>query len=125
MLFANNTITERTINDAWRSALWLCVREGEETTKIVSSYEVHKIRQLPHISIHISEPWTRPLAVVTPEGVPAVTSEEAITAYFFDYLMTDELQLNEEYTYGQFIAGKIDYVITVLNATRGPAIRQR
>ncbi len=119
MLFTNNTITECTINDAWRSALWLCVREGEETTKIVSSYEAHKIRQLPTISIHVSEPWTRPLAVVMPEFLPAVTSEDAIEKYFMDYLLTDRLLPNEEYTYGQFLADKFDYIIAVLNATQG------
>ena len=118
-MFEHNVVQERTINDAWRSALWCCVRKGHRYKTMGGSYEGMERLQLDTLQIVITEPWTRPLAVVTPDGMPAPTSDEAIITYFMDYLMTAEKAEGEDYTYGQFISRGINYVINSLNASRG------
>ncbi|HHX77667.1 MAG TPA: thymidylate synthase, partial [Firmicutes bacterium] len=69
----------------------------------------------------IEEPWTRPLAVRTPEncGIPAPTSEEKIEAYFLNYLVGMEKAENEDYTYGQFIMPQVEKAARILNEAEG------
>jgi thymidylate synthase len=54
------------------------------------------------VTIEISHPEVRPLAVEFPEGmgIPPVTSEEKINDYFVDYIINPDIPANEDYTYG-------------------------
>ncbi len=114
-------VVERTIEDAWRMALWICARHGYSYKIEKGSYEGQIRKQLDSLSVIIEEPYTRPLAVTLPEplGIPAPTSEERIHQYFYDYLITDTKTDNEDYTYAEFISKQIDRAIELLNISNG------
>ncbi len=121
MIFESNIIKERTIEDAWRSSMWCCVRNGYAYRTRVGSYTGQLRKQLDYVVMIIEQPYTRPLAVSLPEnsGIPAPTSEEAIQQYFYEYLATDTKAAGEDYTYGQYIAGQTDRLIEILNTSEG------
>ncbi|MEW5783683.1 MAG: thymidylate synthase [Bacillota bacterium] len=114
-------IQERTIEQAWRMTLWSCARYGYSYKVEKGSYEGQLRKQLNHLTVMIEEPYTRPLAVSLPEnsGIPAPTSEEKIQSYFFEYLVTDTREDKEDYTYGQYMAPQLPFVIDLLNQSRG------
>lgn len=121
MVFENNIVRARTIEDAWREIMWCCVRKGYDYPVRGGSYKGQTRRQLDYAVIIIEEPWTRPLAVRTPEncGIPAPTSEEKIEAYFLNYLVGMEKAENEDYTYGQFIMHQVERAARILNEAEG------
>ncbi len=114
-------VQERTIEAAWRMALWSCARYGYSYKVEKGSYEGQLRKQLSHLTLVIDEPYTRPLAVTMPEnsGIPAPTSDEKIQAYFYEYLATDTKEEKEDYTYGQYMAPQIPAVIELLNISEG------
>lgn len=119
--FENNIIVARTIDDAWRNVMWCCVRNGYDYKIEQGSYEGQFRRQLDYVVVKIEEPWSRPLAVQTPEGsgIPSPTDEESIVEYFFKYIMGNEKSEQEEYTYGEYIVPQIKRVIEILNQSHG------
>jgi thymidylate synthase len=114
-------IVERTIEDAWRMVMWHCARFGDKYTVKKGSYEGQLRKQLDNITVCVTHPFTRPLAVTLPEhlGIPAPTNEERINQYFYDYLITDTKTDKEDYTYGQYISKQIDRCIEILNISEG------
>jgi thymidylate synthase len=113
-------IRATTIDDAWRQALQLCWEKGIDYKIGRGSYEGEFRRQLEGVAIEIAFPETRPLAPILPPSCPfRPTDDELIEAYFLKYLFSDELELNEEYTYGQFIKPQLDKVISFLNVSEG------
>lgn len=121
MPFEVNYIEGKTINDVWRDAMWCCVRNGYSYKIKQGSYIGQIRKQLPYIVIRIVEPWIRPLAVKIPEGLgfSSPTSEEKIHNYFANYLMSDIVPPNTQYTYGQYITSQIDRVINKLINSNG------
>ena len=121
MVFENNIIEGKTIEDVWRDATWCCVRNGYNYKIEKGSYEGQQRRQLEYVVVKIIEPWERPLAVTTPEGsgIPSPTSEESINEYFISYIMGDEVAEGEDYSYGEFITKQIDKIIEILNESNG------
>lgn len=121
MLFYGNFVRGKTIEDAWRDAMWCCVRNGKDYEVKVGSYVGQIRRQLPYVSILIEEPWTRPLAVRTPEGcgIPAPTDEEKINKYFLEYIIGSEKADNEDYTYGMYISRQVQRAVELLNQSDG------
>lgn len=121
MVFENNIIEGKTIEDVWRDAIWCCVRNGYNYKIEKGSYEGQQRRQLEYAVVKIIEPWKRPLAVTTPEGsgIPSPTSEESINKYFISYIMGDEVAEGEDYSYGEFITKQIDKIIEILNKSNG------
>ncbi len=121
MLFAGNFVRGKTIEDTWRDVMWCCVRNGKDYIVKGGSYIGQIRRQLPYVTILIEEPWTRPLAVRTPEGcgIPAPTDEEKISNYFMEYILGSNKASNEDYTYGMYIAKQISQAIELLNSTAG------
>jgi hypothetical protein len=107
-LFLGNFIQGKTIEDGWRDAMWCCVRNGKDYIVRGGSYVGQIRRQLPFVSILLEEPWTRPLAVRTPEGcgIPAPTDEEKIDKYFMEYIIGSGKATNEDYTYGMYISSQ-------------------
>lgn len=130
-----------TIDDAWRNAIVRCYKEGidyEVRGNIRKdeggSYIGMLRKQLPYAVVQINMPWTRPLAVIPPHSFPPPTSEEKIELYFTKYLMSDKVEINEDYTYGSYLVGipadehntakrelkpAIDIAIEMLNKTMG------
>ena len=123
MPFDNNLnyISTRTIEQAWQDALWCCIRNGYDYRIEHGSYVYQIRRQLDHLAIKITEPWTRPLAPRMPEGsvIPAPTNSERIEHYFTDYLISKEKEETEDYTYGMYISKQMSRVIDILNQSNG------
>lgn len=114
-----NYVEAYTINDAWREAMTLCVKNGYDFVVKGGSYKEQIRKQLPYIMIRILEPGKRPLAPILPPGIPLPTTDENIEAYFARYLMGDDLRQNEQYTYGSYIVPQIDRAIQLLWDSRG------
>lgn len=121
MLFENNIVVAKTIEDAWRDVMWCCVRNGYDYRVEHGSYVGQIRRQFDYVVIKITEPGHRPLAVQTPEGsgIPSPTNEESIEEYFMQYIIGTEVAENEDYTYGSYIAPQIPRVIEILNKSKG------
>ncbi len=120
-MISNKIIVGRTINDVWRDALWCAVREGYSYKTKLGSYEGQERLQLDRLTIEVTEPWTRPLAVHMPEGtgIPAPTSEGSIHEYFFKYLAGDEVSTGQDYTYGNYIQKQLPQVVEKLCLSKG------
>lgn len=114
-------IKERTIEAAWRMALWECARNGYDYRIEKGSYEGQVRRQLDHLTVCITDPYIRPLAVTLPEhlGIPAPTDEDRIYQYFYEYLVCDTKTDKEDYTYAQYIHTQLSRVIELLNTSKG------
>ena len=120
MIFENNYVEEKTINDAWRSVMWMCVRNGYDYVVEHGSYIGQIRRQLENVCVKITEPWVRPLAPFLPEGSNySLTSDEKIRKYFNDYLIGSEKSENEDYTYGEFIAPQLYEAVYILKVSNG------
>ena len=123
-LFQGNVVEEETINDAWRSALWCCIRRGYSYLIQQGSYVGQVRRQLEYMTIVINQPSKRPLSVYMPEalGIPAPTDEDSINDYFVKYLLSEDKTDNEEYTYGQFICQQVYDIIDMLRRDQNQAV---
>ena len=107
------------LNDAWREVMWACVLNGYDYVVKGGSYVGQIRKQLSNVSIKIKEPWIRPLSPYTPPPYPPPTSDEKIEKYFLDYIISEEVHGNEDYTYGSFISPQIQRAIKLLKETNG------
>ena len=121
MPFQYNIVEGRTIEDVWRDIMWCAVRKGFDYKVEVGSYRGQIRRQLDYAVLRVLEPSTRPLAVRVPEGcgIPAPTNEDKIWKYFQRYIIGSEKGLNEDYTYGMYIAPQLPRAVELLNSSRG------
>lgn len=97
----------RDLPDAWFQAVDACLEHGRMWTVEKGSYEGQKRWELDHITIHIKYPGMRPLVPEMPNHlshIPPPATMEYIEQYL-PYLMTAEVQPNEQYTYGSRLAG--------------------
>lgn len=78
------------------------------------SWEGHKRLEFDHITLQVTQPETRPLSPQMPQGVSPVTDEDKIINYAAKYLMSDEVEENEIYTYGQYIYPQLEPIIKML-----------
>lgn len=121
MIFQHNIITGKTIDDVWRDSMWCCIRNGYFYTVEQGSYKGQLRKQLDYVVIIVEQPGSKPLAVKVPEtlGFSSPTSETKIYNYFINYLISDAIPQNTQYTYGQFITSQIDQVINKLKNSNG------
>lgn len=117
--FETNTVKEQTIDNAWRSAMYLTVKNGSDYLIRGGSYIGQIRKQLPYVSIIIEQPGIRPLSPIMPPGIPGPTSEEKINTYFTRYIMSSQRDPNEKYTYGEFIMLQLDRIIAILKQSKG------
>jgi len=102
-------IKARDLPDAWFQAVEAVQRDGRQWTVGEGSYEGQRRWELDHTTIHITHPGMRPLVPEMPphlEHIPPPATMEYVEGYM-RYLMTDELQENEQYSYGTRAAGKL------------------
>ena len=114
-----NFVSSFTIGDAWREVMWLCIKNGYDFMVKAGSYIGQIRKQLPFVTIVIDNPWLRPLSPIMPPNIPGPTNEEKIEKYFTRYLMSEQKDPNEEYTYGEFIVEQIDRIIQLLRESCG------
>lgn len=113
-----NVIKASTIDDAWRSAISLCVSKGKDFVVKGGSYKGQIRKQLEYVSIIIYNANIRPLSPILPPNIPGPTNEEKIEKYFQDYIFNSGTG-NEQYTYGDFIKAQYEKVIYLLKESKG------
>ena len=114
-----NFVEALTIQEAWREVMWLCIKNGYDFVVKGGSYVGQIRKQLPFISIKITDPGKRPFGPIMPPGLPPPTTDEKIEKYFLEYLMEDSLQENEQYTYGSYIKPQLPRIIELLLESKG------
>jgi thymidylate synthase len=114
-----NFVKGCSIQDTWRDAMWLCVLKGNDYLIKGGSYVGEIRKQLPYITMVIDQPWLRPLSPIMPPGIPGPTSEEKISTYFSRYIMSNQKDPNEVYTYGSYIVQQLQRVIDLLVESNG------
>ena len=108
------SVTARNIDQAHFDTIRSIFQEGYIYTIDRGSYEGHKRLEFDFFTLQITNPEERPLAPIMPQGIPPVTDEETIHNYAAKYLMSDEVEDNEQYTYGQYIWPQVPKVIKML-----------
>ena len=96
-----------TINEAWFKTIRACLAFGHDYKIDHGEYEGQFRRELDLVTIHIRQPYVRPLACSLPSIVP--TTDEKIEKYFWSYLMDEDFQneeerKNNEYKYASWVA---------------------
>ena len=101
-------LSARDLPDAWFLCVDACLKHGRQWTVEEGSYEGQKRWELDYVAVHITHPGVRPLVPEMPPHIdaPPPTTMEYVEEYL-PYLMTDEVQENEQYTYGERISGKL------------------
>lgn len=110
------------IEDAWRDAMWLCVRKGYDIVVKGGSYKGEIRRQLSKIMITILNagiPGEDLLAPILPPNCPAPTDDEHIKNYFYNCLMNSEVGENQQYTYGSYIVPQLPKIVDILLKGKG------
>jgi len=114
-----NYVEGASIQDVWREVMWLCVNQGYDFVVKGGSYVGQIRKQLPFVTLNITQPWLRPLAPIMPPSLPLPTTDEKIEFYFVKYLMDDIVEKHEQYTYGSFIKPQLQRVIELLTNSNG------
>lgn len=106
-------IEATTLNDAWFQLVWNIYDYGRREVVERGSYEGDTRLEFDWVVCHIKYPSVRPLAIQMPEGssVPPPNDEETIGKYFFDYLLAEDKQPDEDYTYGERIFTQIEPIV--------------
>ncbi|RLB95031.1 MAG: thymidylate synthase, partial [Deltaproteobacteria bacterium] len=96
----------RDLPDAWFQCVYEIMDKGHKYLIDHGSYVGQKRLEFDYITIHIKYPAVRPLIPEIPPslGIPNPVAEGYIEQYL-PYLMTPEKQPNEDYTYGERLAG--------------------
>jgi thymidylate synthase len=108
-----------TLDEAWFKCLFELFNEDLYTYTIdKGSYEGDTRREFDWITIRIVAPGGRAgedrtrvqrLIPTVPYGVPAPCDEEGVLNYFANYLFSDRLRPDEQYTYGSRICSPFYY----------------
>lgn len=99
-------IEARDLPDAWFQCVYAILDHGYKYTIDRGSYEGQQRLEFDYITIHIKHPDVRPLIPDIPAalGIPNPVADGYIEEYL-PYLMTNMKQPNEDYTYGERLAG--------------------
>jgi len=88
------------------------LEKGHKYTIDRGSFEGQERLEFDYLTVHIKNPGVRPLIPDIPPalGIPNPVEDGYIEDYL-PYLMTSDVQPNEEYTYGQYLEPQISEVI--------------
>ena len=99
-------ITEKTLDSMWFSLLSEVYKYGRKNHIDTGSFAGSNRLEFDFVSGTIEYPAVRPLAPIMPDGVPPVTTDKDIEAYFTNYLMDGmHLAKNEDYKYATWLTG--------------------
>jgi thymidylate synthase len=115
-------IKAMTINEAWFRAIKTCFAFGHDYKIDKGEYEGQFRRELDLVTLHIRQPYLKPLACSLPSIVP--TTDEKIEEYFWNYLMDEDFQSDEEekyneYKYASWIAPSWEHCCQLLAKGKG------
>lgn len=105
-------IEARDLPDAWFQAVYQIIDNGHEYRIDRGSFEGQKRLEFDYITIQIKYPGVRPLLPEIPDAlcIPNPVADGYIEEYL-PYLMTNNKQPGEDYTYGQYLEHQIAEVI--------------
>jgi thymidylate synthase len=100
------SIEARDLPDAWFQCVYEIMDKGHEYVIDHGSYAGQKRLEFDYITVHIRYPGVRPLIPDIPAslGIPNPVATGYVEEYL-PYLMTSIKQPNEDYTYGERLAG--------------------
>jgi len=99
-------IRARDLPDAWFQCVYEIMDKGREYVIDHGSYRGQKRLEFDYVTVHIKYPGVRPLIPDIPAslGIPNPVADGYVEAYL-PYLMTPNKLPNEDYTYGERLAG--------------------
>ena len=105
-------IQARDIPDAWFQCVYEIMDRGYRYRIDRGSFQGQERLEFDYITVQIKYPGTRPLIPDIPLalGIPNPVADGYIESYL-PYLMTSVKQLNEDYTYGEYLEPQIAEVI--------------
>lgn len=111
-------IEARDLPDAWFQCVYEILDSGYKYTIDHGSYEGQQRLEFDYVTVRIKFPGVRPLIPDIPSslGIPNPVEEGYIEEYL-PYLMTNMKQPNEEYTYGERLAGWKYYTDELMDST--------
>ncbi|NVM20655.1 MAG: thymidylate synthase [Desulfobacterales bacterium] len=100
------SIGARDLPDAWFQCVYEIVDKGHKYVIDYGSYAGQKRLEFDYVTVHIKYPGVRPLIPDIPAslGIPNPVAEGYVEEYL-PYLMTPKKEPNEDYTYGERLAG--------------------
>jgi thymidylate synthase len=100
------SVEARDLPDAWFQCVYEIIDKGQEYVIDHGSYEGQKRLEFDYVTVRIKYPGVRPLVPDIPAnlGIPNPVAEGYVEEYL-PYLMTPAIQPNEDYTYGERLAG--------------------
>jgi thymidylate synthase len=100
------SIEARDLPDAWFQCVYEIIDNGHEYVIDHGSYAGQKRLEFDYVTVHIRYPGVRPLIPDIPAslGIPNPVADGYVEEYL-PYLMTPTKQPNEDYTYGERLAG--------------------
>lgn len=100
------SIEARDLPDAWFQCVYEIMDKGHEYVIDHGSYAGQKRLEFDYVTVHVKYPGVRPLIPDIPAslGIPNPVAEGYIEEYL-PYLMTPKKEPNEDYTYGERLAG--------------------
>ena len=99
-------IEARDLPDAWFQCVYEILDKGYQYVIDHGSYVGQKRLEFDYVTVHVKYPGVRPLIPDIPAslGIPNPVAEGYVEEYL-PYLMTPDKQPNEDYTYGERLAG--------------------
>ena len=120
-------IEATTLPDSWFQIIWNLLDHGREFAIDRGSYAGQKRMELDYVTVHIKHPGVRPLLPDIPAhlGIPNPVAEDYLDDYL-PYLMTPHKEPDEDYTYGERLAGGagIDQIQTVIDTYKSHGFSQ-
>jgi thymidylate synthase len=96
------------IPDAWFQSLKLVIEQGYVYSVDRGSFKGHKRRELDFVTVHITNPSTRPLVPEIPKELESECPVPSSMEYVYQYLeklVTPLKAASEVYTYGERLTG--------------------
>lgn len=100
------SIQARDLPDAWFQCVYEILDKGRQYKIDHGSYVGQERLEFDYVTVHIRYPGVRPLIPDIPAslGIPNPVADGYVESYL-PYLMTPEKKPNEDYTYGERLAG--------------------
>lgn len=99
-------IKAKTINDAWHQLVFGIEANCRKYLITQGSYQGQYRYEYRFILVEIERPW-EDMAIIFPPGIPfgPPSDMDSIGQYFSNYIFNPDLAKDEQYTYGERIAG--------------------